>query len=351
MPDDPRLFARLRAHASLPLAALAVGTFAFVALDTARHTVIAAPADVARLLPQPDAASRMPLPLALPLTPPADQAPPKATIETFDPMAPPPPATPVTVENSEDLATLFENHDYTLDNVVTAGREVPAIAVTRMPGDLAKVPEVEKRKRLFIKALLPVVLQVNEEITADRQRLVWLRMQMESGEGLSATDAEWLEALAERYKTDAADYGELLRRVDVVPPALAISQAVTESGWGTSWTARKGNALFGQYHISSKSARTVAGAHVPGTFQVRAFDNVVQSVAAYASNLNTHHAYRKFRKQRADMRDNNGVIDGYVLAGQLLAYSERGQDYVDFLRLIMRTENLRPLDEARLQRF
>ncbi len=343
MNSDPRLFARLRAHVSLPLAVLSVGAFAFVALDTARHGVIAAPAEISRLLPHPDSALSLPLPLL----PPAERARPPAIVETFDPMAPPPPAVPVTVERSEDLATLFENHDYTLDAVVGAGREVPAIAVMRMPDDLAKVREVDKRKRLFIKALLPVVLQVNEEITADRQRLVWLRMQMESGEGLGHSDSEWLAALAERYKTDAADYGELLRRIDVVPPSLAIAQAVTESGWGTSYTARKGNSLFGQYHYSSKGGADDDAA----SFRIRAFDSVVDSVAAYVRNLNTHQAYGKFRQDRADMRDNGEIVDGYVLAGRLLAYSERGQGYIDFLRLIMRTENLRPLDEARLQRF
>jgi Bax protein len=94
----------------------------------------------------------------------------------------------------------------------------------------------------------------------------------------------------------------------------------------------------------------VVGTPVPGRFQMRAFESIVEAVSAYAMNLNTHFAYRKFRQQRAEMRNKDALIDGYVLAGTLLAYSERGQDYIDFLRLIMRTENLRPLDEARLQR-
>ena len=65
MNPDSRPLARLRAHFSLPLAVLSVGVFAFVALDTARHGVIAAPAEVSRLLPHPDSAIPLPLPLAL----------------------------------------------------------------------------------------------------------------------------------------------------------------------------------------------------------------------------------------------------------------------------------------------
>ena len=64
MNPDSRPLARLRAHFSLPLAVLSVGVFAFVALDTARHGVIAAPAEVSRLLPHPDSAIPLPLPLA-----------------------------------------------------------------------------------------------------------------------------------------------------------------------------------------------------------------------------------------------------------------------------------------------
>ena len=39
---------------------------------------------------------------------------------------------------------------------------------------------------------------------------------------------------------------KLLRRVDIIPPSLAIAQSITESGWGTSRFAQKGRALYGQ---------------------------------------------------------------------------------------------------------
>lgn len=341
MPIDPRFLARLRAHGSLPLALVSVGVFAFVSLNPARHPVSAAPADVARLLPQLDRASDIPLPL---------QPPEAAPVTGADLPDSPPPAIPVAVERSEQLATLFDHHNYSLKNVVGGRLPVPAIAVMRMPSDLAKMADTDQRKRLFIKTLLPLVLQTNEEIAADRQHLIKLRAQIEAGESLGELEQAWIEDLAQRYGVETDKFDELLQRVDVVPPALAIAQAVTESGWGTSMPARTGNALFGQFHISSASPATVVGAHVPGRFQMRAFESIVEAVSSYALNLNTHPAYRKFRQQRADMRTKDALIDGYVLAGSLTAYSERGQDYIDFLRLIMRTENLRPLDEARLQR-
>ena len=381
MTTASKLVARLRAiaptshrhrHVSLPVAAIAVGVFAFAALDTARHGVAAAPASVAVLLPMPAIVGLSPRALAE-IAPPAEPGPDAVAsapdrdasetaateaddtavlaglAETAEDETPPPPI-PVLVERSEELAWVFARHNYTLASVMAGDGEVPALAVLRMPSDLGKIAEVSKRKRLFIKAMLAMMLQVNQEIAADRQRIVALRVQLESGEGLTETDQTWLEEGAASYGVQPEDYGELLRRVDMIPPSLAIAQSVTESGWGTSYPARAGNALFGQYHFSSSDKSTVVGQHVPGTFQLRAFETVVDSVAAYARNLNTHNAYRKFRAQRAEMRGRNAVLDGYTLAGTLLAYSERGQDYIDFLRLIMRTEKLRTLDEAKLQR-
>src|SRR5690606_4813377 len=100
------------------------------------------------------------------------EAAPPVVADTPDP---PPPAVPVAVERSEQLARLFDQHNYTLKDVAGGRLPVPAIALMRMPPDLAKVADTDKRKRLFIKALLPVLLQANEEIAADRRHLQKLR--------------------------------------------------------------------------------------------------------------------------------------------------------------------------------
>ena len=54
-----------------------------------------------------------------------------------------------------------------------------------------------------------------------------------------------LESTSERLDSNAL--AELLMRVDIVPPSLALAQAADESGWGTSRFAEQGNSLFGQW--------------------------------------------------------------------------------------------------------
>jgi Bax protein len=70
---------------------------------------------------------------------------------------------------------------------------------------------------------------------------------LRAGEKLDAVDRLWLMVAADRYRVDAEDLAALARRMDVIPPSLALAQAAVESGWGTSRFAREGNALFGQW--------------------------------------------------------------------------------------------------------
>ena len=78
------------------------------------------------------------------------------------------------------------------------------------------------------------------------------------------------------------------------------------------------------------------------------FTNVGEATDAYVSNLNTHPAYAAFRTERAAMRQRGETPDGYRLIGQLLRYSELGQQYVGFVRQVMREDELTDFDKARL---
>jgi Bax protein len=196
---------------------------------------------------------------------------------------------------------------------------------------------MDARRVLFLRALLPVVLHVNDQIGADRQRLLTIRASMSRGETLSAEDVQWILSLADAYDQPDDDIDALLKKVDVIPPSLALAQAIEESGWGTSRIAREQNAIFGQF-----------GQGVAGDWDYRNFASLSEAVASYARNLNTHRAYREFRQARARMRAARGDIDSVDLAGALHHYSERGDDYVSTLRSIIRANALESFDAARL---
>jgi Bax protein len=246
------------------------------------------------------------------------------------------------------LQDMFTAADFSLSPIRRGHEPVPRLLLAELPHDYAKVKQVELRKRLFFKTMLPLVLRVNEEIVTARRRLVGLMAILEAGHDLKPADRVWLDNLAERYKTNSGEFATLLRRVDAVSPALAIAQAVEESGWGRSRFARKGNALFGQ-RVWSTGEGLVPNAREDGeTFEVRAFEGLIDSVRAYALNLNRHPAYADFRATRAVQRATEVSLDPYSLADTLVVYSERREHYVETLKSIIRSNRLEQFEVARL---
>ena len=108
-----------------------------------------------------------------------------------------------------------------------------------------------KSRLLWLGFLLPLVLQVNEEILRDRRRLWNLHFQTSLGMKTGPADRLWLMVMAERYGFERVSIEALLKRVDIIPPSLALAQAAEESGWGTSRFVREGNAVFGQWTYSN----------------------------------------------------------------------------------------------------
>ena len=232
-----------------------------------------------------------------------------------------------------------------LDAVRAGDGTVPRLVAVSLPEDLPVVQDVAASKAAFFGAVLPLVLLVNEEILAARERLMALHNKHRSRHTLSLADNAWLDRLAEKYKVETADFEALLLRVDTISPALTLAQAAEESGWGRSRFAQHGNALFGQRTWVQGAGIVPAGRPAGQTYEVRAFATLLESVRAYALNLNTHGSYADLRALRATMRAGR---DPLRLATALLRYSERGPVYVKNLQAIIRVNGLASFEQAKL---
>lgn len=252
------------------------------------------------------------------------------------------------LESVEALELYFDAVDYDLDDVRRGDELVPRRYVASLPPDLDSLESSDERKALFIKAVLPVVLRVNEDIVADRERLAAIAKRHARGKSVSLVDQIWLDEQFALYDVESGDVKELIDRVDIIPPSLAIAQAAEESGWGTSRFAREGNALFGQYTDPDGPGIMPLSRDAVGKYRIRSYDTLYETVRSYALNLNQHPAYEKFRDLRAELRASDGALDGHRLAGTLTRYSERGRDYVKTIRTIMRENALGHFDDVRL---
>ena len=246
-----------------------------------------------------------------------------------------------------DVVASFASFGYDLDQVRAAGKPVPRLYLEALPRDLANISSVATKKRLFVQSVLPIVLRVNEEITTARWRAERLSDKLLWEDALSDADRAWLTDMAELYGAAPFDVPSLLKRMDVVPPSLALAQAAEETGWGTSRFVREGNALFGQYtYKAAANGMLPERRDADRRHRVRSHDSLLAAVRAYVHNLNSHWAYDDFRDRRAKLRSAGKPIDGHDLAGELARYSARGEAYVETIRTIMRQNRLRDFDGA-----
>lgn len=262
------------------------------------------------------------------------------TFERPDPN-PPPPVALLFVDNSvKRFVATVEMHDFNLA-AVRSGARVPRVYVAALPQDIDQLRTVAEKRNTFIRALLPMILAVNERIAAERRYLVELRRRIDAGEALPPADEAWLAAIAARYRVAAKgkqlDWVALQERIDVVPPSLALAQSIVETGWGSSASARRSNALFG-----------MIGGDGTDTAKLAAFETLYSSVAAYVHNLNTFAAYGDFRRQRAALRVEGRAPLGHALATTLLRYSELGIEYTRHIQAVIEKEGLGPFDGAQL---
>ena len=135
--------------------------------------------------------------------------------------------------------------------------------------------------------------------------------------------------------------------MDEVPVSLALAQAAKETGWGTSRFAQEGNALFGQWTWSGEGLKPKEADENEG-HKVMKFNVLQASVRAYQRNLNTHSTYKEFRLARAKLRDDGLPLDSIILSEYLDEYAETGEQYVETLKKIIKQNDLKDFDNAKL---
>lgn len=204
--------------------------------------------------------------------------------------------------------------------------------------DFASIVDVGQKKQAFVDFILPAIRSANYDIQQERVFLKQLKINQ-------MTDAQRVrfETLAEKYQqpqkkdqTLVEWHAELLKKVDIIPPALALAQAANESAWGTSRFAVDGMNFFGQWCFSVGCGLVPDRRPEGQTYEVRLFGSPAESVAAYMLNLNAFHTYEALRDIRANKRAKNEPLNSEALAEGLLAYSTKREVYIAELQSMIR---------------
>ncbi|MDX2474645.1 MAG: glucosaminidase domain-containing protein [Candidatus Krumholzibacteria bacterium] len=212
--------------------------------------------------------------------------------------------------------------------------------------------DVSTKKSRFFDYLLPLVQAENVRLTAIRKRLSYIYDHVRWHRQIDEADQQWLALVSQEFRLPTTDssrtefWVSIFQRVDAVPEELALAQAANESAWGTSRFAREGNNLFGQWCFRQGCGMVPAGRPAGATYEVARYDSVSESIGSYMHNLNTGRTYQLLREIRSRMRIEGQAPAATELAAGLRDYSERGIDYVNELRAMIR-HNSGVIDEVR----
>ena len=244
--------------------------------------------------------------------------------------------------SASTLNQLFKDENYNLGDI-RKNKLVKPINIDILPEEMKSIEKTIERKELFIKIVLPLILEENKKIKIDRKMLFSILNKNSNSEA----EKNWLKSKFKQYGVVNKDLTILKIRMDEIPVSLALAQAAKETGWGTSRFAQQGNALFGQWTYDGKGIKP-AGSDPDDTHKVMKFKILKASVRAYQRNLNTHKSYKKFRKVRAIQRDIYGSLNSLELANYLDKYAETGAEYTKVLKKIIEQNKLTDFDDAKI---
>lgn len=208
-----------------------------------------------------------------------------------------------------------------------------------------------EKKQAFFNYIRPFVQVENARLKDLRQSVIDLQDKSKQ-EALTGRELKWLRDIHKSYKLEleegeSFEFDELLRRVDIIPPSLALAQAAIESAWGMSRFATQANNYFGHW-CYSRGCGLVPKKRAKGAkHEVRKFKSARGSTIHYMKNLNTQHAYQDFRKLRAQERKSKAdKLSGVLLSRTLINYSQEREHYLKKLNSMIKNNNLAKLDQA-----
>ena len=213
------------------------------------------------------------------------------------------------------------------------------------PSYYYKIKDIKKQKQEFVNILLPLIQNENKKILTTRKKVI--EIFKDPYFMLNKKKLEVLLKIAKKYKIkNIFNKQEYLKKIDIIPPSLALSQAAIESGWGKSRFVRVANNIFGHWEYSNKGVKPKSKYdHIKINYSLKIFPSLEDSIAAYMLNLNRNRAYRKFREERMKLREKNETISGLILASTLKNYSQLKEEYVKRVKKLIKYNNWSKFDK------
>jgi len=199
----------------------------------------------------------------------------------------------------------------------------------------------DQRKALFIQHLLPAIIITRERLLDDLHHIEFIETRIGRKKKISDFDSTFIIAMKHKYETDSII--ELKRRIYPHPVSLALTQAVLESGWGTSSIFRNGNNIFGIMSFSSDDSRSLIQFQAGDDERyLRTYRSVIESVEHYYLLISKLSSYKRFRQKRWEGGASSELL--YYMG----SYHESDQ-YTEMAQSIIASNNLERYDNIAIE--
>ena len=221
-------------------------------------------------------------------------------------------------------------------------KEIPHSASAEEPiPNFSSFDNVTEKKKAFFSYLRPEIEAQNAHILLQREFVHGLRAKHIANEQISEKQMAELAWLMTEYRVEENDdldrvFSRLLTKIDIIPIDLVLVQTANESAWGTSRFAREGYNFFGLWCFKKGCGFVPKRRNEGAAHEVAKFSDLSTAVYTYLRNLNRHDAYKELRAIRKQLREQMKPISGAALSEGLSKYSERGDEYIEELKAMLR---------------
>lgn len=265
--------------------------------------------------------------------------------------------TGIYVENyqTDELENLFNDLFY--DTYIDKYEHTyPRIFVKNLPSDFAVQTDLQKRNKLFMQILIPLILKVNDEVLEEREMIEALEYDFEQNKDLDEADAYYLDEFASKYDVstpfkDTRRYikilEELKKKVDAVPPSILIASAALHTDWGTSRVAILANNLYKTRLWYTNEGLEPVEDKEEG-YRYKIYNSLEESIRDYILKLNSNINYQIFREARAVSRKRETPLYGKRMDFSLVLDSNL-TNYAGLIDYILTYYKLHYVDLGKLE--
>lgn len=212
---------------------------------------------------------------------------------------------------------------------------VPHVFVEELPADWQI--RSNEDKTLFMKIITAQILRTNAHILAEKKRLHFLEEKYLRNQPWTPEEEAFFNQLLQKYdiflaKKREGQIHELIGKVDIIPPSIAVAQAAFFSDWGQ----KNKKALFGEYGW-------VNDQYVPLEFKT-----ISEACDSFARQINSRSQMLAFHEKRRLMipHQNDRYISEFILDA-LSQFMEWDTEYLNKLKETYLSGYFLQLDHAR----